>query len=487
MGNEVKLTFAGDADKLEKAAGGAGDAASRMADSAQASSDRLGKAWAGINTSSETLADSIGGLGDGMRAITELKNDAAVRADALARAQNDVEQATVDVQQAMQDSAQSLLDWQQACRDTAQSAIDVEQAQLDLEAAQKDYNAAVKEFGPKSLEARQALIDQKQANEDLAQANLDAQQAEEDKKQAMLDGKQATVDATGAQLDLNQAQRDAVPPNDLQVWAERISAIAPVAMTAMGALQLLTTTSMASSVASGIASAATGVWTGVQWLLNAAFWANPVTWVVAGIIALIAVIVLIATKTTWFSDLWDWLWAGIKYGAQAIGDWFSGPFLNFFKNGFKLIGDKATEFWNWLSGIPGKLGSMFSGLADIISSPFKAGFNFISDAWNGSVGKLSWTVPNWVPIIGGNTISAPKLPRFHDGIDRVPGLPGSEMLAILEAGERVVPASQNSSGGYGNTYNINVTVPLEDLAQLHSLEEFLEMLQNNRRRELVDA
>jgi hypothetical protein len=47
-------------------------------------------------------------------------------------------------------------------------------------------------------------------------------------------------------------------------------------------------------------------------------------------------------------------------------------------------------------------------------------------------------VPGWVPGVGGNSISAPTLPHFHQG-GIVPGGLGAETLAVLQAGERVTP------------------------------------------------
>jgi len=117
---------------------------------------------------------------------------------------------------------------------------------------------------------------------------------------------------------------------------------------------------------------------------------------------------------------WDWV---KKVGASA----------------WNWIKDAAASTWNFIKKIPGWIGSAFKSVANFISLPFRAAFNFIADAWNNTIGRLSWTVPGWVPWIGGNTISVPNLPKFHSG-GVVPGAPGSEMLAILQAGETVTPA-----------------------------------------------
>jgi len=200
----------------------------------------------------------------------------------------------------------------------------------------------------------------------------------------------------------------------VQGWADLAGGMAPLLI---GLAQ--TKVGMMAHVAwSGIVKAATATWTGVQWLLNAALTANPIGLIIVAIAALIAIIVLIATKTTWFQDLWRVVWTWVK--------------------------STAMDVWDWLKSLPDKIGAVFSSIAGFISAPFRWAFNFISDAWNNTIGKLSWSVPSWVPFIGGNTISVPQLRKFHSG-GTVPGVPGSEMLAVLQAGEKVTPAGQ--SGG----------------------------------------
>lgn len=55
-----------------------------------------------------------------------------------------------------------------------------------------------------------------------------------------------------------------------------------------------------------------------QWALNSAILANPITWIVIGIVALIAVIVLIATKTKIFQTVWKATWAAAKVAFKAV-------------------------------------------------------------------------------------------------------------------------------------------------------------------------
>lgn len=170
----------------------------------------------------------------------------------------------------------------------------------------------------------------------------------------------------------------------------------------------------------------TPIVTAAQWLWNAAMTANPIGLIIVAIAALVAAIVWIATQTTWFQDLWTVVWDGIVGAFNWAKDTIAGGI-------------------NWLSGVvssvAGAISGAFSGIGDGIKSAFRGAFNFVADAWNNTVGSLSWQVPSWVPGIGGSNFSAPKLPRFHTG-GLVPGAPGSEMLAVLQAGERVTSANQ---------------------------------------------
>ena len=50
------------------------------------------------------------------------------------------------------------------------------------------------------------------------------------------------------------------------------------------------------------------------------------------------------------------------------------------------------------------------------------------------------------------------IPRFHNGVRRVPGPPGAEVLAMLEAGERVIPAGASAFRGEGGAVHITQQV-----------------------------
>jgi TP901 family phage tail tape measure protein len=71
------------------------------------------------------------------------------------------------------------------------------------------------------------------------------------------------------------------------------------------ALNAATIAAKAKAVIDGVVAIATKGWTAAQWLLNSALYANPVTWIIAGIAALVAIIVVCVTKVEGWGKQWD--------------------------------------------------------------------------------------------------------------------------------------------------------------------------------------
>lgn len=396
-GNTLTLEFAGDAAKLQKAA----KQATAATDDVAAGAKKTGDAFTKASSDSSDYLGKVGKLGAGVegmsgafdnagaavQSLADFQSQGVDKAAALARASNDVKQAQEDMKQATRDASQATID-------SKQSQVDLAQANLDAVKAQKDYNEAVKEHGRNSIEAKQALID-------LRQAGVDVTQAQEDAKQATRDLAQANIDTEASQLDLNEAQRDAHPP-DIQGWADKVNMLAPILSGLTGIV--------------GLATAG-------QWALNAATFAWPIVWIVVAIAAVIAIVVLLVKH-----------WDTVKKVGAAAWDW---------------IKKAASNTWDFLKQIPGWLGTAFKKVADVLTWPFRTAFNAIARMWNATVGKLSWSVPGWVPGIGGNSIGVPNIPTFHAG-GEVPAVPGGQMMALVQSGERI--SARGSGGDAGMTH-----------------------------------
>ena len=83
----------------------------------------------------------------------------------------------------------------------------------------------------------------------------------------------------------------------------------------------------------------------------------------------------------------------------------------------------------------------------------RAVFNGIATAWNNTVGKLKFTVPGWVPGIGGKGFDMPDIPMLANG-----GIVTGPTLAMIgEAGpEAVIPLDRMGSMGSRGDVNIYV-------------------------------
>ena len=108
--------------------------------------------------------------------------------------------------------------------------------------------------------------------------------------------------------------------------------------------------------------------------------------------------------------------------------------------------------------------AVFNGLTTYFTAIFniyKSLFNGIAKLWNNTVGKLSFEIPSWVPVIGGKGFSVPEIPYLADG-----GIVTGPTLAMIgERGpEAVIPLS-GRGGGMGN-YTINITGGLGSSAEI---------------------
>lgn len=164
-----------------------------------------------------------------------------------------------------------------------------------------------------------------------------------------------------------------------------------------------------------IAAALAGIAVAIM-AINAAMALNPITAIALAIGAVIAGVVLAYKKFEGFRKIVDTAWAGIKL----------------YFNGLK-------KFW----------GGVYDG--------FRFIFNGIADLWNNTVGKISFGIPDWVPVIGGKKFDVPDIPKLADG-----GIVNSPTLALIgERGpEAVVPLDRAGTMGANITVQTGVGDPV---------------------------
>ena len=162
----------------------------------------------------------------------------------------------------------------------------------------------------------------------------------------------------------------------------------------------------------------------------------------------------------------QFLWSIVQTVFSAIGTVIGFVWNTMIKPAFDNIKYGIETVWQFFQTAKDVISTVFSGIADGISGPFREAFNFIARAWNNTVGKLRWTIPRIVPVFGGDTISAPQLPEFAaGGIFNTAMGGGGSGLAVLHDNEMILNPQQqkalfsgNGMGGGSPTYNINVNV-----------------------------
>ena len=121
----------------------------------------------------------------------------------------------------------------------------------------------------------------------------------------------------------------------------------------------------------GVVATALGIAAAAQWAMNSAMLASPVTWIILGVVALVAAIAVLIAN---WSTVTDWLGATFGPIMEAAGDWFTN------------LGAGAAQAWDDTVGA-------FQGAVDWIGGTFlslwESSIGWIGDQFDGAVGAVS--------------------------------------------------------------------------------------------------
>ena len=199
--------------------------------------------------------------------------------------------------------------------------------------------------------------------------------------------------------------------------AEWVQANSKVVLILAGVIGGLALAVVAVNAAMKVYQATLLVVQGAQAALNFVMAANPIGIVVVAIAALVAALVLAYNKSEAFRQAVDTMFSFIKTAITGSVEFIKG----------------------YLNTVMGFYKSIFNGIASL---------------WNNTIGKLSFTIPSWVPGLGGKGFSAPQIPMLADG-----GIVTGPTLAMIgeQGPEAVVPLDRGM--GMGDvTININANV-----------------------------
>lgn len=233
--------------------------------------------------------------------------------------------------------------------------------------------------------------------------------------------------------------------------------------------------------AMSIYSAAATVAAVAQWAMNSALLASPITWLVLGIVAIIAALVIIEKKTGAFSAAWKWAWDGMKaiaenfmIGLRAIGDKI-GQIWNSVKQAFAVawnwVANKAISIVNTFQSVKSRITGVFTGMFDGLKNAFRGVFNFIARGWN----SIHFTIPSidthipGIGEVGGMTVDPPNIPYLATGgittgptlavVGDNPG--GREAIIPLDKLKTMVEMPNSGGEGRGKNVTIYQTVPVQ--------------------------
>lgn len=107
--------------------------------------------------------------------------------------------------------------------------------------------------------------------------------------------------------------------------------------------------------------------------------ANPIVAIIAGIVALVGAFIYAYTHSEKFRDIVNKCLHAVADAGRAVGAFFSGPFLDFFRNMWSGIVGIFTTVKDWVVGVATSIGAFFTG-------PF---VGFFTSMWNGVVSVFS--------------------------------------------------------------------------------------------------
>jgi tape measure domain-containing protein len=248
-----------------------------------------------------------------------------------------------------------------------------------------------------------------------------------------------------------------------------------------GALNAIS--SIWNSIWNTIGSTVTGVWNTITSAISSGI-SNAQSFISNG---------LNSIRSTWDSiwnsvtssiaGVWNGIVSAVQSGISNVTGAISGiknTITGFFSGaGSWLVSAGSSIISGFVSGIKSAIGAVTSAVGDVMSAarnllPF-------SPAKEGPFSGKGWTLYSGKAIV--NDLSKGIAAQEDELVRTVNGVMGAAADAATMGGSLTVPVSGGGGAGSGAmagsgiaNYEINVTVPMDDLAQLKTFEDFMSML-----------
>lgn len=206
-------------------------------------------------------------------------------------------------------------------------------------------------------------------------------------------------------------------------------------------------------------AAGTAVMTGAQWALNAAMMANPIGLVIAGVMALIAVVALVVKYWEPISGFFSNLWGGVKSVFSGAFDGIKSTLSagwNFIKTLFAwsplgMIMQAWEPLTSFFSGLWNGIKGMFSGamgwLKSMVLAPIEALKNTLGAAWEALFGGDGEEVTHTVKKVA----------------EDVPALSNPAVSQVTAEGEPLPKPKATEALSAGNQHTQSVSYEFGDI------------------------
>lgn len=191
---------------------------------------------------------------------------------------------------------------------------------------------------------------------------------------------------------------------------------------------------------------ATNAMSVAQATLNLIMSLNPITLVIAGLVALGATFVILYNKCEWFRNGIQQIWHMITEVFTSFNNFLTGVFSTDWTQSFGAFGNILNAFFSnvnniwesikrvfsgiinfiagvftgdwsraW-SGVVNIFGGIMDGLGAVIKAPLNAVIGLINTAIS-QLNKISFTAPDWIPVVGGKHfgVNLPKINYLYNG------------------------------------------------------------------------
>lgn len=192
----------------------------------------------------------------------------------------------------------------------------------------------------------------------------------------------------------------------------------------------------------GVLAGAIAAWSVVQGILNLVMLASPITWIVLGILALIAVVVALVMNWETVVNFITAIWGGFIGWITGVIDGFVG----FWNDMWGQVGQFISDVWN-------NIVSWVSGAINNVSNTIRAVLGGIQAAWNAAWGAVGAKISEiWEGIKSGVSNGISNVTNAISGVkDKVLGALAGAGSWLVSVGKNIIQGLiDGASGMIGN-------------------------------------